>query len=307
MSSTRGISKTILIRESRRRVFEGLVQAEHLDSWFDGGLPEVRMPRPLEGDVWRFDRSLPVTIRDTLQDTRIVLSWPVADPLDMGGIPISTITTFDLQPEEHSTVEYPATLLSVTQTGFPREEVWDRTVAMCDNRWVTDLVYLQLWLESGRSRMEAKDPARFTNITGSTRIAVTREEVFRAFVTPSLLQRWIGGTIEMDVCPGGRMDVQWETGDHVGGEIVLIDRPSHIVWHWWDAQKLAAEDDPGLITIMIWTLTEVNGHTDVSLIDMGYDRSIVDDTYVFDINQGWELMLAALPCVVYQCTSTESS
>jgi uncharacterized protein YndB with AHSA1/START domain len=306
MSTTRGISKTILIRESRQRVFAGLTQADDLDSWFGGISPDRQALTGLEGEVWRLDGSRPITIRGTVQGTRIVLSWPVSDPGDLDGNPLTTIASFDIRPMGHSPADHPATLLSVNHQGFPMDEAWDRTAALYDNRWVTDLVYLQLWLESGRSRAETNDAARFTNVTGSIRIAATPEQVFQAFVTPSSLQGWIGGTIEMDAFPGGRMDVQWETGDHVGGEVVLIDQPRHIVWHWWDAQKLAIEDDPGLVTIMIWTLTDAEGYTEVSLIDMGYDRSIVDDTYVFDINQGWGLMLAALPCVVYQCPPAET-
>jgi uncharacterized protein YndB with AHSA1/START domain len=298
MLSTRGIRKTILIRASRERVFNSLTRPEDLACWLECVSQPVMTRSHGKDDLWGSHRAAPITIHEYVQDTRVTLCWPVFPVGGTDGEGTSTVASLMLEPFAVATSGQSATLLTVSHQGFPVDGPWDQTFELFDNGWVNGLVYLQLWLERGRSRREANNTDRFTNVTGKTRIAATSEDVFQAFVSPSLLQRWIGGTVEMEASPGGAMSVVWGTGDHAGGEVVLVDEPRHIVWHWWDAQKLAFEDDPGLITIMIWTLTGHVDHTVVSLVDLGYDRSLVDDAYLFDINQGWALMLETLPDVV---------
>lgn len=157
------------------------------------------------------------------------------------------------------------------------------------------MVYLQQWVESGRRRAEIDDPTRFATIDKSIPVSAPVDAVFEVLVDPAMLAKWLDARVSIDARVGGRMDVLWSGGEHVGGEIVLSDQPHHVVWHWWDADKLESEDDPGMITVMTWSLKEVGGQTELTIVDPGYDREQADDQYMAEIEKDWDTFLKAIP------------
>ena len=58
------------------------------------------------------------------------------------------------------------------------------------------------------------------------------EEVFRMFVDPSALVRWIGISADLEPRPGGTFRFEIQPGQFCEGEYVEIDPPRRVVFTW---------------------------------------------------------------------------
>jgi len=301
LPQSREIRKTILLRQSSARVFAALVEATDLDAWWGEEPPSRTSQAPSNRAGWRSDGDSVILVRSSRQNHQLELSWRLnPDSPDPGEVAHTTVE-FRLTPASHdSHLESgeQATLLTVRQIGIPADPCWNVIFNTLNNRWVTHLVYLQYWVESGRRRSDVDDPEHFATVSKSVTVPAPIDAVYEALVDPKLLASWLDATVSFDARIGGKMSILWAGGEHVGGEIVLLDQPRHAVWHWWDADKLETEDDPGMITVMTWSLANIGEQTDLTLTDRGYDRALATDAYMLDIGKGWDTCLRAIPAVI---------
>lgn len=153
--------------------------------------------------------------------------------------------------------------------------------------WPEEFRYLQAWVESGRRREDLEDPDKFETVQKSLDLHADVPGVWQMITDSELMGQWLGAQVAFKPELGGTIDILWPDGSHVGGEVVLIDAPNHLITHWWDADSLARDNDPGIITIMHWQVTSSDdGSTRLELVDTGYDRSRVSDEWMRDIHNG---------------------
>jgi uncharacterized protein YndB with AHSA1/START domain len=127
-----------------------------------------------------------------------------------------------------------------------------------------------------------KNPNLFATVTRSITLNAGQAWVWRALTESEFLGQWLDAKVSCVPEIGGAIDILWSDGSHVGGEIVLLDAPHHLIMHWWDAGKLAREDDPGMITVLL------------EMLDTGYDISQVNDEWMAEIHAGWDMFLASM-------------
>jgi uncharacterized protein YndB with AHSA1/START domain len=101
------------------------------------------------------------------------------------------------------------------------------------------------------------------------------ETVFRYFVDPERLERWIGKALTVDVRPGGEMRVLI-AGQHVSsGQFVEIDPPRRLVYTMgWDEPNHPIP--PGSTRVEI-DLTAVGDGTLLQFRHTGLPQDAVDD------------------------------
>jgi glutathione S-transferase len=133
-----------------------------------------------------------------------------------------------------------------------------------------------------------------------------REDVFNAWIDPSVLKRWWAAAptwdtplAEVDAREGGsyRLSMRTDTGEvhTVRGEFTEVRRPERLAYTWaWeegpDAALAAGQD-----TLVIVDFIEDGAGTLVKLVHSGFERAEIRDMHV----QGWDAVLANLENAVF--------
>ena len=119
-------------------------------------------------------------------------------------------------------------------------------------------------------------------------IAARPETVFRFFVDPERMVRWMGRTAELDATPGGAFRIDYNGSDIAVGTYVAVEPPTRVVFSWgWAAEGDATP--PGASTVEV-TLTPDGEHgTHLRLRHSG-----LADEAVEGHAQGWDQFLPSL-------------
>jgi uncharacterized protein YndB with AHSA1/START domain len=285
-AGSRLIEQSILIRAPRSRVFAALTDRDDIAAWWGAVSPD-----PIEdGDLWpgvgdEFPR---IRVKESRPDELLAQHWDQPLPHDPSRTAPNDVR-FELSDLEDGT------LVTMRHAGIPVDADWADMFDELHHGWPQELRFLQAWVESGRRRKDMKNPDRFATVTRSIAVDADQAWVWRALTDSALLGQWLDADVTCTPKIGGAIDILWPDGSHVGGEIVLFDAPHHLIMHWWDADSWAQNNDPGMITVLLWTLRPVGErHTQLDLLDTGYDLSRVNDEWMTEIHAGWDQFLASL-------------
>jgi uncharacterized protein YndB with AHSA1/START domain len=117
-------------------------------------------------------------------------------------------------------------------------------------------------------------------------IAAAPERVFRAFVEPRELERWMVASATLDARVGGRWRFRWSSGSWVEGVIVALDPPRLLMMDWDEGEQM------GFTRLTVQFVPESDG-TRVLLSSSGYGSGDDWDALYDGVNSGWgEFMLA---------------
>lgn len=274
------IRQTMLIRASAARVYHALTAREEISAWW-GQLNE----QPDDAQLWPGrDRQWPITVRLATPNISLHLALRQHHPFDESRSAPSLIR-FHLEPYND------ATLVHVLQYGIPDEE-WRNLLR---DGWTWSLYYLQAWVETGRSLEQLGVKGDFAIIRKQAEVEASATWCWQALTDGALMSGWMDATVDANPVHGGEIAIRWDDGSHVGGEYVLLDEPRTIVMHWWDAESLERHGDPGLITVMHWSIVESgDGKSVITLTDTGYDRSRICQAGIDAIDQAWDARLGHL-------------
>lgn len=122
-------------------------------------------------------------------------------------------------------------------------------------------------------------------------LPATPAVVFRMFVEPGELDRWLGLSADVDPRPGGRFRFQVAPGEYCEGEYLVVEPDARVVvtWGWTDP---AFGLPPGSSPVEV-TLTPTPAGTRLRLV---HDRLPGDVRRIHD--DGWSRFLARLHEVV---------
>ena len=125
------------------------------------------------------------------------------------------------------------------------------------------------------------------DVVASIRIEAPPEAVFRFFVDPDRLVRWMGTEADIEPVVGGRFSVD-VTGDDVAvGAYTEIDPPRRVAFTWgWEGNDGVP---PGSSTVTV-DLSEVDGGTELTLTH----RGLPDEDACRRHHEGWTHYLGRL-------------
>ena len=118
------------------------------------------------------------------------------------------------------------------------------------------------------------------DVVTSIRIEAPPDAVFRFFVDPDRLMRWMGTEADIDPTPGGRFRVNVNGDDVAMGAYTVVDPPRRVAFTWgWDGNDGIP---PGSSTVTV-DLDEVDGGTELTLTHSG----LPDEDAARQHLQGW--------------------
>jgi len=122
-------------------------------------------------------------------------------------------------------------------------------------------------------------------------LAASPDEVFKMFVDPAALIRWIGVAAEVEPRPGGRFRFEIQPGQFCEGEYVKLDPPRalELTWGWTEP---FFDLPPGTSRVRV-ELTASAGGTRLRLI---HDRLPGEIRLLHD--EGWSAFLGRLTAVL---------
>jgi uncharacterized protein YndB with AHSA1/START domain len=98
-------------------------------------------------------------------------------------------------------------------------------------------------------------------------IAAPREHVFRFFIDPDWLPRWLGAAAELDPRPGGVFRFEVTDGEWCVGEYLRVDPPRRVSFTWgWENETMNLP--PGSSVVEVDLAAEGEG-TRLTLIHRG--------------------------------------
>lgn len=126
-----------------------------------------------------------------------------------------------------------------------------------------------------------------TDVVTSIRIEAPPDAVFRFFVDPDRLMRWMGTEADIDPTPGGRFQVNVNGDDIAIGAYTVVDPPRRVAFTWgWDGNDGIP---PGSSTVTV-DLDAVDGGTELTLTHSG----LPDEEACRQHLQGWTHYLERL-------------
>ena len=117
------------------------------------------------------------------------------------------------------------------------------------------------------------------------------EEVFRWFVRPELLVRWIGIDAELEPRPGGRFRFEIAEGEWCSGRYLEVVAGRRVVFSWgWDSGAIPVP--PGSSTVAV----DLLAHPEGTLVQLVH-RDLAPEARRLHA-EGWSRFLPRLAAVV---------
>jgi uncharacterized protein YndB with AHSA1/START domain len=140
------------------------------------------------------------------------------------------------------------------------------------------------------------DPVAFT-VRRTIRIAAPVERVWSAVTEPQHISRWFGQA-ELDGSGvGARGSLSWPDRGAVPLRVEAMDPPYSVSYRWSndDALDRLPEDlDVERSTVFTFTLQPVDGGTDLTVVESGFDHTSDPAANLESHRDGWEAELDSL-------------
>ena len=273
------IRQSMLVRDTANNIYTALTAKEDIAQWWGLVNPEADGLTTWYG----MDRTWPVPIVAMEPDRSLTFAFDAHHPYDVDRTEPTQIT-FSIQELGN------ASMVTVLQRMFSD----DRWNTLIHDGWVYSLLSLQLWVERGIAFRDYGDTTRYTTISKTVALHMDAYSAWQSLTNGPLMSEWLEADVHSDPQPGGQIAIRRNYDDDIGGEWVLLSEPRNLVSHWWNATSLAERDDPGLITVQMWTILPAHSGCVVHLNEYGYDRDMVSAEDLAARNIEWDRRLTRM-------------
>ncbi|MCA9834868.1 MAG: SRPBCC domain-containing protein [Thermomicrobiales bacterium] len=273
------IQQSMLIRDTANNIYAALTSKEDIAQWWGLVNPDADGVTSWYG----MDREWAVPIVAMEQDKSIAFAFDAHHPYETERTEPTQITFTIHEQGNHC-------IVTVLQSMFP-DDTWNTLI---HDGWVYALLSLQLWVERGIAFRTFADTEQYYSVSKTIALHTNANTAWRYLTRGPRMGIWLGAEVTSDPQVGGVFNIKWSDDERVGGEWVLLSTPRNIVSHWWDAKSLEERDDPGMITVQMWTILPANQGCVVRLSEFGYDRTAITAEGFAEIDAGWDRMLAKL-------------
>jgi uncharacterized protein YndB with AHSA1/START domain len=124
-------------------------------------------------------------------------------------------------------------------------------------------------------------------VTRTVTIAAAVEKVWAALTEPEHIVRWFGqGAVLDTVAVGGKGSFTFEGFGEFPVQIEELDAPRVIAYRWGNENAVAIDPiDPNRSTVFRFTLEPVDGGTQLTVVESGFD-TLKDPTASMESNRG---------------------
>ncbi len=121
------------------------------------------------------------------------------------------------------------------------------------------------------------------------RIAAPVEKVWQAVTEPAHISRWFGRTELDGAGPGARGSITFEGYGRVPLAIEAVDAPRSISYRWGNDDALGHLRDEldDHATVFTFTLEAVEGGTELTVVETGFDRTSDPAKNMAEHAEGW--------------------
>jgi uncharacterized protein YndB with AHSA1/START domain len=122
------------------------------------------------------------------------------------------------------------------------------------------------------------------------RIAAPIEKVWQAVTEPAHISKWFGQAAFADVSAGALGTLTWPGRDPIPVRIEAIEAPRLVSYRWSndDASGVApAALDETTSTVFTFTLAEVDGATELTVVETGFEHTSDPAANLADHRDGW--------------------
>jgi uncharacterized protein YndB with AHSA1/START domain len=132
----------------------------------------------------------------------------------------------------------------------------------------------------------------------TVRIAAPREKVWTAITEPEHIARWFSDAAELDGRgPGAAGTFTWDDYGPLPIRIESVDAPRSIAYRWTNDD--AAGDPPAEVedarsTVFTFTLADVDGGTELTVVETGFETTSDPEGNLRDHAGGWDSELDEL-------------
>ena len=102
-------------------------------------------------------------------------------------------------------------------------------------------------------------------VTRETLLPASRPEVWAALTEADRLAEWLGGAVQIDPQPRGRVDIRGTAGVDRRGTVIAVNRPYRLVIEWWEGS--AEDPGNGPVTHVEFLLQEEAGGTRLTVTE----------------------------------------
>jgi uncharacterized protein YndB with AHSA1/START domain len=100
---------------------------------------------------------------------------------------------------------------------------------------------------------------REERVTREALLPAPRQQVWSALTQADRLGDWLGGDVEIDPRPRGRVVVRGSGGVERQGRVIAVNQPNRLVIEWWEGSE--DRSDTGPATRVEFVLQEEEGGT----------------------------------------------
>ncbi len=144
------------------------------------------------------------------------------------------------------------------------------------------------------------DAAAFT-VTRTITIAAPLAKVWAAVTEPEHISRWFGQAEFSGAGAGAIGTLTWEGYGTVPVRIEAVDPPRLVSYRWCNddaAGQLPDQLDEATSTVFTFTLVEIDGGTELTVVETGFDRTSDPAGNLESHREGWDGELDKLVALV---------
>lgn len=133
------------------------------------------------------------------------------------------------------------------------------------------------------------DDAAFT-VRRTIRIAAPVEKVWAAVTEPEHISRWFGRARFEAVAAGVSGTLTWPDRDPIPVRIEVLEAPRLVSYRWGndDASGVVPDAlDDAHSTVFTFTLVEVDGGTELTVVETGFENTSDPAANLVDHRDGW--------------------
>ncbi|MFF2274483.1 SRPBCC domain-containing protein [Agromyces sp. NPDC058126] len=140
-----------------------------------------------------------------------------------------------------------------------------------------------------RNEASVIDEGAFT-VRRTIRIAAPVDKVWRAVTEPEHISRWFGQTVLDGAGVGATGTMTFEGYGTIPLRVEAIDAPRSVSYAWSNddaVRRAGATIDEATRTVFTFTLDAVDGGTELTVVETGFDRMSDPAANMADHAEGW--------------------